>query len=101
MSPKQLPYPFRPSVLPASIPSISAFTILTLLLGIGLFFIAPLGPLYLILVIIAGGYALFRVIPLLKDPCHHDRGIKAFSSLSIFRMAISAAVLLTVLVAQF
>jgi protoheme IX farnesyltransferase len=78
-----------------------AFTILTLLLGIGLFFIASLGPLYLILVIIAGGYALFRVIPLLKDPCHQERGIKAFSSLSVFRMAISAAVLLTVFISQF
>ena len=77
-----------------------AFTCLTILLGIGLYFLAPLTRLYLALVIIGGGYALFRVIPLLKDPSHRQRGIRAFTSLSMLRLVISAAVLISIFISR-
>jgi geranylgeranylglycerol-phosphate geranylgeranyltransferase len=76
------------------------FTCLTLLLSIWLFFFAPLGILYLVLVIAAGVYALVSGLILIKDVYNRDRGLKAFASLSVFRLVISAAILLTVFLAQ-
>jgi 4-hydroxybenzoate polyprenyltransferase len=77
-----------------------AFTCLTLLLSIWLFFLAPLGALYLALVIAAGIYALLRGLRLLKSVLNRERGIKAFTSLSTFRLVISAAILLTVFLSK-
>lgn len=76
------------------------FTCLTLLLSAGLFFLAPLGALYLALVIAAGVYALMSGLRLRKDTLNRERGLKAFASLSIFRLVISAAILLTVFISQ-
>jgi 4-hydroxybenzoate polyprenyltransferase len=76
------------------------FTFLTLILSILLFFLAPLGTLYLALVVVAGIYALISGLRLFKDTCNRDRGLKAFASLSIFRLVISAAILLSVFLFQ-
>lgn len=90
---------FRPSP-PAAVRIGVGFTCLTLLLATGLFFLAPLGALYLVLVIAAGVYALINGLRLLKDADNRDRGLKAFTSLSTFRLVISAAILLTVFLTQ-
>jgi len=72
------------------------FTCLTLLMGAGLFFLTSLGVLYLFLVIAIGIYALLSGIRLLGDALNRNKGLKAFISLSIFRLVISAAILITV-----
>jgi len=72
------------------------FTCLTLLLSAGLFFLTPLGALYLALVVAAGIYALINGLRLLRDSLNRNTGLKAFVSLSIFRLVISAAILITV-----
>jgi protoheme IX farnesyltransferase len=77
------------------------FTGLTLLLSVLLPFFAPLGALYLVLVIAAGVYALVSGSRLLKDILNRKRGIIAFISLSVFRLIISAAVLLAILIVEF
>ena len=76
------------------------FTVLTLLLGVLLPRLAPLSGLYLVLVIAAGLYALFHGLRLMKDTSSRSRGLRAFMSLSIFRLAISAAILLVVFLSQ-
>ena len=60
---------------------------------------APAVVLYLVLVITAGIYALAVSFSLLKSVDDRKRGIRAFTALSLYRLAISAAILLTVLVA--
>jgi len=77
-----------------------AFTCLTLLLSAGLFSLAPLTGLYLILVIIAGIYALISGLRLQKEALNRDKGIKAFTSLSIFRLVISLSILLVIFISQ-
>jgi 4-hydroxybenzoate polyprenyltransferase len=76
------------------------FTGATILLSILLPLLAPLSAIYLALVIAAGVYALINGLRLMKDVMNRERGIKAFASLSIFRLVISAAVLLTVFLSQ-
>ena len=76
------------------------FTCLTLLLSVWLFFLTPLGALYLVLVIAAGAYALISGLGLLQDAFNRDKGLKAFTSLSIYRLVISVAILLTVFISQ-
>jgi 4-hydroxybenzoate polyprenyltransferase len=76
------------------------FTCLTLLFGALLPLVAPLGILYLALVIAAGVYALISGLRLLKAPSNRNQGIRAFKALSVFRLVISAAILLTVLVSE-
>jgi len=76
------------------------FTCLTLLLSVWLFFLAPLSALYLALVIAAGVYALIGGLRLLRDSLNREKGLKAFASLSIFRLVISAAILLVVFLSQ-
>jgi 4-hydroxybenzoate polyprenyltransferase len=75
------------------------FTGLTLILGILLVFLAPLDALYLALVIAAGVYALTGGLSLHKDTRNRDKGLRAFTALSIFRLVISAAILLTIFIA--
>jgi len=73
------------------------FTCLTLLFGAFLAWVAPpLGALYLVLVIAAGIYALICGLRLYNDTINRRRGIAAFNSLSVFRLVISGAILLTV-----
>jgi protoheme IX farnesyltransferase len=72
------------------------FTFSTLLLSALLPLVVPLGGLYLALVIAAGFYALIRGAGSLKEPLNRERGLKAFGSLSIFRLVISAAILISV-----
>ncbi len=76
------------------------FTCLTLLFGALLPLVAPLGVLYLALVIAAGIYALISGLKFLKAPSNRKRGITAFKALSVFRLVISAAILLTVLLSE-
>jgi len=72
------------------------FTCLTLLFGALLAWVAPLGALYLVLVIAAGIYALICGLRLYNDTINRRRGMAAFNSLSVFRLVISGAILLTV-----
>ncbi len=76
------------------------FTCLTLILSILLVFLAPLGILYLILVIAAGTYALIGGLRLYKDTLNKGKELRAFTALTIFRLVISAAILLTIFLAQ-
>lgn len=76
------------------------FTCLTLLLSILLLILAPLGALYVALVIAAGVYALISGLRLWGDSLNRAKGLKAFVSLSILRLVISAAILITVFVSQ-
>ncbi len=72
------------------------FSLLTLLLSALLPLLAPLGPLYIVLVVAAGIYAIGNGLRLLGDASNREKGLKAFSSLSIFRLVISAAILLSI-----
>jgi 4-hydroxybenzoate polyprenyltransferase len=74
------------------------FVALTLLLSVLLPLIAPLGALYLILVIAMGLYALISGLVLFRDVLSRRKGLKAFSAASLFRMTISVAVLLSVFI---
>ena len=76
------------------------FTCLTLLVSALLPFVAHLSAFYTIPVIAAGIYALVSGLKLLKSPLNKKQGIAAFKSLSIFRLVISAAILLFVCIGQ-
>jgi geranylgeranylglycerol-phosphate geranylgeranyltransferase len=72
------------------------FTCLTLLVGALLPLVAPLGALYLVMVIAAGIYTLISGLRLSKNVLDRNKGLKAFTALSLLRLVISAAILLTV-----
>ena len=72
------------------------FTCLTLLLGVGLFFMVNIGTVYLVLVLAAGLYALVCGLRLSKDSLNRNKGLKAFTSMSVFRLIISAAILISI-----
>jgi 4-hydroxybenzoate polyprenyltransferase len=74
--------------------------ILTVLLSVLLPFFAPLGIIYLIPVLAVGLYSLFSVFGLIKDTSNKQRIYKAWSMLAVFRLVISAAILLDVLLVQ-
>jgi heme o synthase len=74
------------------------FTVLTILLSIALVFIAPLGWIYIILVLGAGIYALVTCVSFTNSPLDRKSGYKAFAALSIFRLVISVAILFDVLI---
>lgn len=76
----------------------TGFICLTIMLSVLLPLLAPLGAIYLIPVIAAGIYALSRGLMLVRDAQNREKGLKAFASLSIFRLIISAAILASVLV---
>lgn len=86
---------FRPSP-PAAVKIGVVFTILTLVLSALLPLLTPLSGLYLALVIAAGVYALVSGLRLMRDTTSRKLGLQAFTSLSVFRLVISAAILLTV-----
>lgn len=73
---------------------------LTLLLSVLLPLFAPLDTLYIVLVLAAGMLALSSGLRLWKDSLNKEKGLKAFALLSIFRMTISAAILLDVFLSQ-
>jgi heme o synthase len=75
------------------------FTCLTLAAGLGLFFIARLHLIYLILVLAAGVYALICGLKFYKNITEKRAGVRAFMALSVFRLTISGAILLSVLIA--
>jgi protoheme IX farnesyltransferase len=90
---------FRPS--PQAAVKIGViFTCLTLISGILFVFLAPLGILYLVLVIAAGIYALVGGLRLYKDALNRGKELRVFTALTVFRLAISAAILLTIFLAQ-
>jgi hypothetical protein len=71
---------------------------LTLLFSVLLPLLAPLGILYFVLVIAAGIYAISSARALLKDTSSRGMGLKSFASLSILRLAISVAILISVII---
>jgi 4-hydroxybenzoate polyprenyltransferase len=90
---------FRPSTR-AAVNIGLVFTGLTMLFSLSLFLMTSLGVLYLCLVLVAGAGALWCVVTLAKDVRDRDRGLRAFTSVSVFRLVISAAILLSIGVSQ-
>jgi len=74
------------------------FICLTLLLSVLLPLLAPLCILYLVIVLAVGIYALTNSIRLFKNASDREKGLKAFTSVTIFRLTISASILLSVLI---
>lgn len=74
------------------------FLSLTLLLSVLLPLLTPLSALYLILVLATGIYALGSGLRLLRDASNREKGLKAFVSLTIFRLTISGAILLDIFI---
>ncbi len=72
------------------------FTCFTLILGVLLPILTTLSPFYIIAVIAVGVYALVYGLRFHKDILNKEKGMAAFRTLSVFRLVISAAVLLTV-----
>jgi len=72
------------------------FTYCTLILGVFLPLLTTLSPFYIIPVIAAGVYALLYGFRFHKDILNKEKGMAAFKAQSIFRLVISAAILLTV-----
>ena len=76
------------------------FICITLLCVALLPLLAPLGILYLVLVLPMGLYALVNGLVLLKDALNRSKGIKAFTTLTVFRLTISVSILLQVFISQ-
>jgi len=74
------------------------FICLTLLLSSLLPILAPLSALYLILVLAAGIYALVSGLILLRNASNKEKGLRAFAALTIFRLLISVAILVDILI---
>ncbi len=87
---------FVPSTRFAVVLGVVFFCITLVLAGL-LPLIAPLSPFYLILVLPAGIYALYRCLKLLGDSMNRGLGLKAFGAVTIFRLTISVSILLVVL----
>jgi protoheme IX farnesyltransferase len=77
-----------------------AFTCLTLVSGVLLVFMTTLGMLYLCLIIAAGSYALICGLRLRQKISDRRTGLRAFAALSVLRMVISAAILLSVYISS-
>ncbi|MBA7575095.1 Protoheme IX farnesyltransferase [subsurface metagenome] len=74
------------------------FLILTIVLSSLLPLLAPLNAPYLILVLATGIYALISGIRFLRDASNKERGLKTFTSLTVFRLTISVAILLDIFI---
>ena len=74
--------------------------VLTVLLGILLPLLAPLGIIYLVPVIVLGLYTLYDGFGLLKDPSNKQKIYKSWNLISLFRLVISAAILLDILLVK-
>lgn len=79
----------------------NVFTILTLAGGLGLFYITKLSLFYPAFVVAAGICALFYGLNLYKRIADRRAGLHAFTALSIFRLVISTAILLSVFISGF
>jgi 4-hydroxybenzoate polyprenyltransferase len=66
---------------------------LCFLLSIGLIFLTQLQALYIVLICCAGFYSLIRTWMLVKDSTNLDKLHKAWSSLTLYRMVCSVAIL--------
>jgi 4-hydroxybenzoate polyprenyltransferase len=75
------------------------FFCITLILAGLLPLIAPLSPFYLVLVVPVGIYSLYHCLKLLPDSMNKGKGLKAFGTVTIFRLTISVSILLVVLLA--
>ena len=69
----------------------------TLILAVGLFFLAQLSFFYVALVLVVAVPTLVSSLAFLRNSSDRDRGLKAFSQVSTFRLVLSAAILLDVL----
>ncbi|MFC1861199.1 UbiA family prenyltransferase [Chloroflexota bacterium] len=78
-----------------------AFTIITILISALLPLLTPLGILYLIIALAYGIFTLIRGLRLFNDAQNREKGLKAFASLSMFRMIISCAMLLSFFIYRF
>jgi 4-hydroxybenzoate polyprenyltransferase len=76
------------------------FGCFTLILSVLLPLLSTLSPFYIIPVIAAGVYALVYGFRFHQDILNKKRGMAAFKALSVFRLVISAAILLTVVFTQ-
>ena len=76
------------------------FTCFTLILSVLLPLLSTLSPFYIIPVIAAGVYALIYGFRFHKDILNKEKGMVAFRAMSIFRLVISAAILLAVAIMQ-
>jgi len=74
------------------------FIFVTLLMSALLPLLAPMGVLYPVLVLAVGIYALINGIRLFGDASNREKGLKAFTSVTIFRLIISFAILLSVFI---
>jgi 4-hydroxybenzoate polyprenyltransferase len=74
------------------------FTCVTFSLSLSLFLLAPLGYLYMVFVAGSGIYTVIVGLKFLREPSNRRLGLRSFASLSIFRLVISVAMLLDVLV---
>jgi hypothetical protein len=74
------------------------FAILLLIMSVLLPLLTPLSYLYIIPVILGEDYTVIKCREFLKASQDKERLHQAWSSLSLFRMIISAAILLSVLV---
>lgn len=88
---------FKPSVTVAAVIALG-FTCLTFLMGGFLTILADLSIIYALLIVVAGIFALRSTIRLLQDASSHEKGIKAFASLTIFRLTISVAILMDIFI---
>lgn len=75
-----------------------AFTALTFLMSVLLPLITPVGLIYLVPVLVTGIYALWCGKALIGDATNKEKRHKAWSSLSLFRLVISASILLSVFI---
>ena len=71
---------------------------LALVLSTLLPLLTPLSPIYLILVLGAGIYTLVSTLQLLGDVPNREKGLRTFTSLTVFRLTISVAILLDILI---
>ncbi len=76
------------------------FTGLTLLLSLLLVLMTSLGILFILLVAAAGVYTLVNGLIFVKEVKDRSKGLRAFTAVSLFRLVISAAILLSVLISQ-
>ena len=77
----------------------AGFACLTLIMSALLPLLAPVGALYFVLVLAVGIYAVVGSFSLLRDALNREKILKAFATLSVFRLTISVAILLSILLA--
>jgi 4-hydroxybenzoate polyprenyltransferase len=87
----------RPSPMTASRIALG-FTLLLFILSLLLVFLTPLSYLYLVPVAAFGLYTLYQCLSFIQKSGHKENMHRAWSSLSLFRLVISAGIILSILV---